>query len=430
MFDVLALTGWPFVPAEFRQMVILYALIGFIALTTLMIWFIRRDGTVTDREMWVASGVATVYAVVATIVIGALAINRSLHEERNFDKETLLATPAQKETYLAEYESKNGELVRIPTGILLQSIEFLSAYNVAVSGYIWQRWDSTKIPADVTPGVIMPEGNVVTFGEPAYRISNGPNEEVIGWYFSTTLRQPFFYDKYPLDLQEIWIRVWPTDFHKNVVLVPDYASYPGTEFSENIEKRSFEDYAELIGLDTALVLERWNVNNAFFSYFENSYNTNFGIDNYQGQAGFPELYYNVSVTRDFFDAFFANVIPPIMVVMLSFMGLLLSTKIDALFERHATASSAMLAYYGMLFFIPITAQYAMRREVGAQGITYLDFFYFGSYIALILVSLNAILINSSASWGWLTMRNNIVPKIMFLPAVTAFIMGAMMVKYY
>lgn len=313
---------------------------------------------------------------------------------------------------------------------MLQSIEFVSAYNVSVSGYIWQRWDKTKIPADINPGIIMPEGNVVTFGEPAYRIQNGPNEEVIGWYFSTVLREPFFYDKYPLDMQEIWIRIWPTDFHKNVVLVPDFSSYPGAEFTGEVERRSFKDYAELIGLDTALVLERWRINNVFFSYFENTYNTNFGIDNYQGQTAFPELYYNVSVTRDFSDAFFANVIPPAMVILLSFMGLMLSTKIDALFERHATATSAMLAYYGMLFFIPITAQYAMRREVGAQGITYLDYFYFASYFALILVSLNAILINSLANWGWLTNRNNLIPKIFFLPTICCFVMVAMMYTYY
>lgn len=380
--------------------------------------------------MWAASAIATTYAVIATIAIGTLSNNRSLHEGRNFDKEHLVPTSEVANTYLDNYEKDNGKLVRIPTGVLVQSIEFTSAYNVAVSGYIWQRWNKKTIPADVKEGIIMPEGNVVTFGEPAYRIQNGPDEEVIGWYFSTTLREPFFYDKYPLDMQEIWIRIWPTDFHKNVVLVPDFSSYPGNVFTGQIERAKFTDYADLIGLDTALVLERWDVNNVFFSYFKNTYNTNFGIDAYQGQVGFPELYYNVSVTRDFADAFFANVIPPVMVLMLSFMGLLLSTKIDALFERHATATSAMLAYYGMLFFIPITAQYAMRREVGAQGITYLDYFYFASYLALILVSLNSILINSTASWGWLTMRNNIVPKIFFLPTVMAFIMFAMFRLYY
>lgn len=427
---ILDLTGWLFVTAQFRHSIIWSVLIAFFLIIIFLWWYVKRDGKVTDGELWGVSLTTSVFALLATIAIGNLSMNRSLHEERDYGKETILTNPDKTETYLKTYEKDNGALVRIPTGILVQSVEFASAYNVKVSGYIWQRWNKNKMPADVKPGVIMPEGDIVTFGEPAYRVQNGPDEEVIGWYFSTTLREPFFYNKYPLDMQEIWIRIWPTDFHKNVVLVPDFSSYPGTKLSDVVERRKFSDYSELIGLDSALVLERWLVNNVFFSYYLNRYNTNFGIDSYQGQNGFPELYYNLSVTRDFSDAFFANVIPPVMVILLSFMGLLLSTKIDALFERHATATSAMLAYYGMLFFIPITAQYAMRREVGAQGITYLDYFYFSSYFALMLVSLNAILINSTASWGWLTWRNNILPKTFFLPIVLSCIMFAMMWIYY
>lgn len=90
--DILAYTGWSFVSADIRQNVILLAMAGFVALNLFLWWWTRRDGKVTDAEMWACSGIATVYAILATIVIGSMSINRSLHEGRNFAKENLLPT--------------------------------------------------------------------------------------------------------------------------------------------------------------------------------------------------------------------------------------------------------------------------------------------------------------------------------------------------
>jgi len=40
----------------------------------------------------------------------------------------------------------------------------------------------------------------------AYRVhENGA--EVIGWYFSATLRQSFDYGHYPFDRQDVWLRI-------------------------------------------------------------------------------------------------------------------------------------------------------------------------------------------------------------------------------
>lgn len=167
---------------------------------------------------------------------------RSPHEGRSSQEEVIDSTQTLK-NYLTRMAPDAAEPpVYIPTGVLVQSIEFVGAYNVTVTGYIWQKY-ADSVPPEFSRGVIMPEGDVVEFGEPAYRRRNADGE-VLGWYFQTTLRQPFFYAQYPFDRQDIWLRLWYKDFDRNVILVPDFAAY------------SNHDHATLIGLENDLVLER------------------------------------------------------------------------------------------------------------------------------------------------------------------------------
>lgn len=44
----------------------------------------------------------------------------------------------------------------IPTGVFLQSVEFLDSNNVEVSGYVWQRY-AADFPAEVERGFVLPE---------------------------------------------------------------------------------------------------------------------------------------------------------------------------------------------------------------------------------------------------------------------------------
>ena len=423
--DLATLFGVEFFSAATRHWVVWVMLAGLVVTLACLYTWIKLDGVVEERELWITALIWASYCVVGICVLGNLSANRHIHEERP-SREWVVEGPTELKAYLARNLPKDQAPQEIPTGLLVQSIEFAGAYNVKVSGYIWQRISKELLDSGVEPGVILPEGDVVTFGEPAYRERNSANEEVIGWYFSTTLREPFNYDKYTLDRQYIWIRIWPKGFYKNVVLVPDYKGYPNITLKGTNNKSK----AGFTGLDSSIVIERWNITDVFFSYVMTPYTTNFGIDAYSGQDGFPEMYYNISVKRDFADAFFANIIPPTVVIVLAFMGLLLSNRVQEVFERHGTVTSAMLAYYGVLFFIPITSQVAMRREINAQGATFLDFFYFASYVALLLVSLNSILINSSVQWKWLTWRDNLLPKVTFLPIVASLLLAAAIMIYY
>ena len=47
-------------------------------------------------------------------------------------------------------------LIQIPTGILLQSLEFLSGDNIQISGFYWQRF-GPDVPDDFVRGLVFPE---------------------------------------------------------------------------------------------------------------------------------------------------------------------------------------------------------------------------------------------------------------------------------
>ena len=46
--------------------------------------------------------------------------------------------------------------IRIPTGVFIQSVEFVKANDVNVTGYVWQKY-SDDIPAEVSRGFVFPE---------------------------------------------------------------------------------------------------------------------------------------------------------------------------------------------------------------------------------------------------------------------------------
>ena len=162
--------------------------------------------------------------------------------------------------------------------------------NAVITGIIWQTYPRNT-PDWVSPGFVFPEAveepNIVE----AWRRPKGA-AQVIGWNFRATLRQQFDYSKYPFDREEVSVRLWPKDFGTEITLVPDLISY--NQINPNSKP----------GLEAQdFVVEGWTADSSFFSQRINTYNTNFGLTEYVGHHGFPELYFNVRLTRNFINPF-------------------------------------------------------------------------------------------------------------------------------
>jgi len=301
--------------------------------------------------------------------------------------------------------------MKVKTGIFIQSLKFFNSNEVNLTGYIWQRYqdglhDSIK-PGPDEVGFILPE-QVDSGFEPreVYR-QRTANDEVIGWYFEATLRQPFDYSTYPFDHKTVWLRMWHKQFSRNIVLVPDFEAYEATGLSD------------IFGIEDEIVLETWERQNTYFDYRLSSYDTDFGIPNYIGQQGFPELHYNFVVKRKFENAFIVYLLPLFLVATLLFAALLTVSANDELSSRMGFNTSGFIAGCSALFFVVMLAHIQLREQFAGSGIVYIEYFYILMYLLLVLATANTYLFSIQPKRGCdlILYQDNIVVKVGYWPVV-------------
>ncbi len=241
-----------------------------------------------------------------------------------------------------------------------------------------------------------------------YRVQ-AEDETIIGWYFEATLRQPFDYSRYPFDHSTIWVRMWHKQFSRNIVLVPDYEAYQVTGLTD------------IFGIEEDIVLGAWERENTYFDYHLSSYDTDFGIPDYIGQDGFPELHYNIVIKRKFENAFVVYLLPLFLVAMLLFAALLTVSTSDEFSERLGFNTSNFIAGCSALFFVSMLAHIQLREQFDSAGIVYIEYFYILMYMLLVLATANTYLfsIRPRHCCGLILYQDNILFKVGYWPAVLA-----------
>lgn len=294
----------------------------------------------------------------------------------------------------------------VPTGLFIQSIEFQNATNVAVTGYVWQRFPK-HFEEDIEHGVIFPEAIETSMSE-AYEHEEG-DEIVKGWYFEATLRETFDYKIYPFDRQLLWVRLWHTSFTKNIILVPDFKSF------DSLNPNT------LPGVEQDFVLSEWNPSRAFFGIKVNKYNSNFGDRQFTSHDKMPELYFNLEISRNILNPFIAHLFP-LAVVLLMLYGLVLTiSKQETKLTITGFNVSTIVAACSALFFILLIMHVQLRDELAVNTIVYLEYFYLVSYITILMVTVNAVLISYDPPLGILAFKDNFIPKLIYWPILLTWI---------
>ena len=318
-----------------------------------------------------------------------------------------------------EFREQDGDgiepTIYVKTGIFIQSLKFFNSTEVNMSGFIWQRYqdglnDHVK-PGKDEVGFILPE-QVDSGGDIArrevYRKRSG-NEEIIGWYFETILRQPFDYADYPFDHKTAWVRMWHRQFFRNIVLVPDFDAYDAT---------GLED---IFGIEEGIVLGTWVRKNTYFDYELTSYDTDFGIPDYVGKKGFPELRYNFVVKRKFENAFIVYLLPLFLVAALLFAALLTVSNKEDLSGRLGFNTSGFIGACSALFFVVMLAHIQLREQFAGSSIVYIEYFYILMYGLLVVATANTFLFSLRPKrWcGLILYEDNIIFKVAYWPVVLA-----------
>ena len=379
-------------------------LIVFALLVALLLWVTLTRNNKRNRldphNLWTLS---IAFSILCALALLAIWIVLTLAPFPRGSGTPLLSQADVDRSLAARPSASSQPRILIPTGVFIQSIEFTSAFDPVVSGYIWQVYGS-DVPADVTRGFTLPDGGDLQSAE-AYRVTQGENQ-VIGWSFRATVRQEFLYDKYPFDRHFLWVHVRPADVTHTIVLTPDFASY------------STLRPEDLPGLQPRFVIENWQVKQTFFTYRTDEYTTTLGVSGAAEPSGRPELYYIVGLTREILSPFVIYVIPPLVALVMLFGVLMLTTRRQ---ERRDTAgwnSTNVLASCAALFFVVIVSHVNLLQQVSATGVIYLGYFYFLTYLAILLVSINAILFITAGQYRIIQHEDNLIPKVLYWPVLT------------
>ena len=239
-----------------------------------------------------------------------------------------------------------------------------------------------------------------------YRVKDG-DQEVIGWYFEATLRQPFNYEKYPFDHKTVWVRMWPRDFLQNIVLIPDFEAYKNTGIKDTF------------GIEQSIVLGVWRRANTYFDYKLSTYDTNFGLDDSLWQDNWPELRYNFVIKRKFENAFIVYLLPLLLVAALLFAAMLTVTENDKLSSRLGFSTAGFIGASSALFFVVMLSHIQLRQQFAGTSIVYIEYFYILMYAMLVLATANTYMFSIRASRlsSILLYKDNIIPKVAYWPVL-------------
>lgn len=316
----------------------------------------------------------------------------------------------------------------VPTGVYLQSVEFEGANNLKITGYVWQKYEK-GIHKGIARGFVLPEADAPSI-EPAYREAGTPDspgctteiaaerdcDELIGWYIATTLRQEFDYSLYPLDFQQVWLKMWHEDFRRNIVLIPDMDSYP-------LPSPKFTP-----GIQNGFVLPGWDISESWFSFSHQSFNTNFGSEIFSGLQGKPELLYNVNIRRKFMDPFVSRIIPVIVIFILLFMSILLCSKRGKTAEWLGFSATNIVMGLSALFFVVGINHTDLRQSLAASKLMYFEYFYFISYVMILYVATSSIFIARQSTENG--KDENFLSKLLYWPVLMVVLYGVTFRVFY
>jgi len=386
-----------------------------VTLLLLIVWGTARLQS-GERAAW--TGVAATSVVLMSGVGAIWWVSANYPQSESLDVVNTV-DPASLGDFLYDYSAQSAAAgveppVYIPTGVFVQSIEFISSTNVEVTGYVWQKY-AHDAPENLQRGFVFPEAIDVNVTE-AFDYE-GDGVDVVGWYFTTTLRQNFSYERYPFDNQEVWLRIWHKDFDRNVVLAPDLDAYPIT------------DPSALPGVERDFVLPGWSLLTSGFEYHLRSYNTNFGIADYIGQNEFPELYFSVQMRRQFLGPFVSKLTPLFVVAGMLFALLLLASRHKQRSSMFGFSAMDVVLGCAALFFVLIFDHAALREDLSSPNVMYLEYFYFGLYLDILFVTANSIAFITT-KWVLVRARDNLIPKLFFWPSYLAAMLLVTLVEFY
>jgi len=347
----------------------------------LMVIAIYFNKDYLDRqEIWQLSFLATVLIILNIVLVGYLEHNgsRRMHSSESppiTDVASLGSFVNKQQT--RRQELKLPESTTIPTGIFIERMAFENSYNLNIGGKIWQKYP-VDIIENLEVGFHFPQTS--PFAEASYieevsrkkitGIAGKPDFILVGWDFRVTLQQYLNYENFPFDKRHISIDIAPISNEDHLIFTPDLESY---EFTNPTKKA---------GLNPNVKVSGNHIMQSYFNYAVESYDTDFGYGNKTLFEEVSVLHYNIDLRRILLNTFVTYLIPIFVVLIMMYILLVACSKTE---ERQGIIEG-MAAF----FFVLIFSHIDLRKEIITADLIYMEYFYFVTYMMIILSTWNLI----------------------------------------
>jgi len=392
----------------------------FISAFLLMIIAIYFNKDHLDRqEIWQLSVLATFLLIFNIVLVGYLEHTGS--RRINEQESPPIADVSSLGSFINQQETRREDLklpksTSIPTGIFIQRMAFENSYNLNIGGRIWQKYPLDLVDK-VEEGFRFPQTS--PFAEASYveetsrrkvdGIAGKPDYLLISWDFRVTLQQYLNYKNFPFDKRHISMDIVPISNEDNLIFTPDLASY---EFTNPTKKA---------GLNPNVKVSGNNIMKSYFNYSVESYDTDFGYGSKTLFEEVPILHYNIDLRRILLNTFVTYLIPIFVVLIMMFILLVACSKTE---ERQGIIEG-MAAF----FFVLIFSHIDLRKEIITADLIYMEYFYFVTYLMIILSTWNLITYAKSKA-PIFDFNENQIFKAAYFPFFFLCILAITLFKFY
>ena len=294
----------------------------------------------------------------------------------------------------------------IPSGVYLNSIRLVEAGGIRLSGYAWQRYPAT-LPEEFPRGFRI--GGAEEFSAEEVDRRKQGSAEVVRWRFQALVRERFDHSHYPLEQESVTVDLLPAESQENLLLVPDLDAYP------------LMSPTLLPGVNRDAFIPGWTLLRSYYVLKERPVNTTYGITRTVSQLEVPTLRFMIDIRREFLDAFISNLTPVIVVGLILFCVLLISTQT----EYTATLSICIGAFLVIAF-----SHIDVRLRTGTNVVFYLEYFYFITYAAILGVAALSLRTPLKFDSKILQYKEMLVPKVLYWPVILGFLLAVSVVTFY
>ncbi|MFH1468585.1 MAG: cache domain-containing protein [Pseudomonadota bacterium] len=373
-------------------------------------------GAVSRRRLWLLSVSSSVLLALAILSTWLIVLQTGRGVTGGGHNASTPSSLAKIERDLSERSAQSfAEPPRfIPTGLLVESMRFDGTERILLTGQIWQKLPPgslAAVPAFSIPGA---EGLQV---EAVHRVETEAGV-LARWHFQCGIALRMDPDKYPLNEGVLELALIHPDTDHNVVLVPDlesnaiFSSIPRTLLAQDVQ------------------LPGWRFTRVHTELRPIKRLTSMGTRRSIREATPQSLVYSVPVHRLFLNSFISHLTPLIVVALLLFIMLAITTNHEKLKDKLNPGVATTLSLSAGLFFTVVFSHIGVRQKIAAESIFYLEYFYLVMYLMLLFVPVNSIMVNVANPLYFFRHRSNLLPKLIFWPLLLGLLLGITLYVFY